>query len=395
LAQLGAHGESSLLVLLGCGLAWRMVLVGIFAAVTIMAHVFFVFLWLATVVVLITVVSRYFAAERQSLLWMLTVAAERGIPLESAARAFGQERHDRIGARAMLLADYLEAGVPLRLALQRSGNTLPAAAMLAADLGQETGNLAAALRNVASQFDESESALRSALAHVFYLAFLVLFSSLMLTFLMIKIVPMYDRMFDRFGLHLPAATELLISFSNAVVDGSLFFIPVVIIGILTLLGAIFWYIGLAPRGLPVIHRLWSSADCATVLRWLAISVRQQLPLSEVLRALATRFPQPSMRGRLEQASRRIDRGGNWCDSLRQAGVIRRSDAILFKSAERTGNLAWAFDEMAESGVRRSVYRLRTWINILFPVVLLAFGAAVLFIALGILMPLITMIQVLS
>ena len=33
----------------------------------------------------------------------------------------------------MLLADYLEAGVPLALALKRSGNRMPDAAMLAAD----------------------------------------------------------------------------------------------------------------------------------------------------------------------------------------------------------------------------------------------------------------------
>ena len=43
-------------------------------------------------------------------------AAERGISLEVAVRAFAAERDDRIGRRALDLADYLEAGLPLALA---------------------------------------------------------------------------------------------------------------------------------------------------------------------------------------------------------------------------------------------------------------------------------------
>ena len=110
-------------------LAWVVLLAGIFTTVTLMSHAFAVVLWILTAVVLVSAVVRYFAAERQSLLWVLTVAAERGIPLELAARAFGHERNDGVGRRAQLLADYLEAGVPLALALQRSGNYVSPAAM--------------------------------------------------------------------------------------------------------------------------------------------------------------------------------------------------------------------------------------------------------------------------
>ena len=38
------------------------------------------------------------------------------------------------------LADYLEAGVPLGLALARSRNSFPSAVRLAAELGQQTGD---------------------------------------------------------------------------------------------------------------------------------------------------------------------------------------------------------------------------------------------------------------
>ena len=53
---------------------------------------------------------------------------------------------------------------------------------------------------------------------------------------------------------------------------------------------------------------------------------------------------------------------------------------MFRSAERTGNLAWALEEMAESNARRAMYRLRALTNVAFPVAVLVLGSFVLLIA---------------
>jgi len=98
---------------------------------------------------------------------------------------------------------------------------------------------------------------------------------------------------------------------------------------------------------------------------------------------------------LERAASRIDDGQEWSESLRQVGLIRRSEAALFQAAERAGNLAWALEEMADSGVRRATYRLRAWLNVLFPATVLVFGGGVFFIALGLMMPLFSLIQSLT
>jgi type II secretory pathway component PulF len=95
---------------------------------------------------------------------------------------------------------------------------------------------------------------------------------------------------------------------------------------------------------------------------------------------------------LEQASRRIDRGGEWCDSLRQSQIISRAESVLFKAAERAGNLPWALEEMADSGQRRSSYRLRAWTAVLFPLAVIVFAGPVLFLALAVLTPLFQMIE---
>jgi type II secretory pathway component PulF len=76
-------------------------------------------------------------------------------------------------------------------------------------------------------------------------------------------------------------------------------------------------------------------------------------------------------------------------------LIRGAEAAVFQAAERAGNLAWALDEMANSNIRRLTYRLRAWLNVLFPLLVLVFGGCVLVIGVGILQPLFQMIASLS
>ncbi len=371
---------------------WVMLVVGILIMLLFMSHVFALFMWIATIVVIVSAVSRYFAAEQQGLLWALTVAAERGIPLESAARSFAEERNDRVGRRATLLADYLEAGVPLSLALTRSKTFMPAPVMLAADLGQESGNLGMALRQAAGEVDESEVTLRWTLERLFYLAFLLLVGCSAITFLMLYIMPMFSKMFEEFGMELPQVTIFLIRISEIAEYGWPLLVPLLLVWIAFVVFGMGWYMGISRHNLPIVNRLWRSADCALVLRWLANAVRKDLSMAETIRALATRFPQRDVRARLEHASSRIDRGADWCDSLRSAGLIRRSESALFKTAARVGNLDWALEEMASGGMRRAAYRFRAWMNILFPVALLLLGVAVLIITAGVLMPLVALID---
>jgi type II secretory pathway component PulF len=356
-----------------------------------MTHFAFLLAWIVTALVLGGAVHRYRHAERQSLLWILAAAADRGIPLESAARAFADERNDRLGARAVVLAEFLEAGVPLSLALRRSRSSLPAAALLAADLGQETGTLGPALRQVVKQLDLYEVTLRWAAEKLFYLGFLVLFITGTLLFLMIKIMPIYERMLSELHIQPPEVTQMLVDAMHASAAGWFVLSPVVALLAIVLLLAGLYYLGFSFHSLPLIDRIWRRVDCALILRWLAVAVRQKRSLVEFLRLLASYFPQAGLRRRLERSASRVGKGVHWCDALRRAGLIGSADCAVFQSAERTGNLAWALDEMADSSLRRAAYRVRGIVNVAFPLALLVFAACVLAIAAGMFFPLLKLI----
>ncbi|MBN1852962.1 MAG: type II secretion system F family protein [Pirellulales bacterium] len=374
---------------------WALFLIGFFTAVGIMSHIFFVLAWIATAIIFLSLFYRYLGMERRSLLWMLMLADQRGIPLEKAARAFAEERYDRIGNRAQDLAEYLEAGLPLALALKRSGLSYPQAVLLATELGQQTGDLGGALQRVLDRNDEAEVVFQSAMERAFYLVFLILFILAMWIFFAISIVPMFFKIFSDFGMELPDVVPWMVSAAGFC---SNYWAAVILLAVFLFI-ALFWIIsrvtGSSFRYLPGFNASWNCTDRSILMQWLAQAVRQQRPLPDMMRLICGYLTRRGLRRKLIWAVKRIDQGMDWTESLRKTGLIRKSEAAVFQSAERAGNLAWALEEMAESSVRRSVYRFRGWMNVLFPMAILAMGSVVLMFAMSVWLPLTSIIRVLT
>ena len=76
-------------------------------------------------------------------------------------------------------------------------------------------------------------------------------------------------------------------------------------------------------------------------------------------------------------------------------VFGSREAAVLKAAERVGNLPWALDEVSDSMRRRMAYRATAVLNVVFPIVLVAFGLVGGWIVIAMAMPLITLISQLS
>jgi protein transport protein HofC len=115
-------------------------------------------------------------------------------------------------------------------------------------------------------------------------------------------------------------------------------------------------------------------------------------LEPTLAALAEHYPSMAMRVRLTMALDQISRGYPWPDSLADQGLLRRGELALVSSAQRVGNLPWALREVADGIERRLALKLQRWLEVLVPVAVLAAGTVVLFIVVGLFVPLIRLIE---
>lgn len=421
------------------------------------AIVIWVPLVLTTIVIAFMTIDRFRHGEHRALVWTLAAAAQRGVPLSEAARAYADETQGATGARAMILALALEQGQVLSLAVRQAGLRLSTPQRLAVRLGEALGVLGPAMRQEREDSTESDSVLRTVIGRMFYLYVVVFVACFALTFVMLRIVPVYQRMFQEFGIELPRMTMSLISFSNVSVQQfpvalALIHLPLLIgtavlaiyvatdltegtspegkkqlawlplraflykrvlrgivalvlfflvlscwptFAVVLLLACGLYFIGWFPRDLPGLWRLFKRYDGAMVMRGLALAVRRGVPLDEGLQLLAAVYPIRQVGRRLEKAAARVVGGEPWPGSLLATGLIGRADAAVLASAERAGNLPWALEEMADSAIRRQAHRLQAVVHILFPLAVLAIGMGVAFFALGLFLPLVSLIQSLS
>jgi type II secretory pathway component PulF len=158
-------------------------------------------------------------AQRRSMCHMLVLLMERGAKLESSVLLAGQTMTGIVGRAAKKLFGDLHRGVPLPAAIVRSPGALPRETPAYVSAGSSNEVRIAALRELSGTSQgELETIWRSSVDRILYLAAVLLFMTAVLTFVMIRIVPEYAKIFYEFDLELPAMTQLLINLSQYVVD---------------------------------------------------------------------------------------------------------------------------------------------------------------------------------
>ena len=356
----------------------------------------FIFFWLPVIVVLLIAIlmalDRYRHGEHRALVWSLAAAAQRGIPLSEAARAYADETLGDTGARALGLARGVEAGLPLSAATRAARLRLATPMTLAIRLGEALGMLGQAMRQQIEDSAEIDAALRGAITRFIYLGNLVIAAAGIETYLMITIIPVFEKMFDEFGLALPPPTILTVRLANFCVEyGWVGVIPLSDAGLTVCAGGRAVLPGLVPA------RTAAVAAFST-LRWGAGHAGPRFDGPPRLahdrgaaavgngvsvwryRAAAT-YGSPARR-----AGGRLDRGPAASEADR-AG--RRGGAACRRAGRQP---ALALEEMAESAQRRQVYRLQVAVNLLFPLAIVAMAMLGGLFAIGVFMPLVALIQ---
>ena len=325
----------------------------------------------------------------------MTIAAEKMIPLAPTIAAFSRESTGRMAEKARKLAKLLESGVPLPDAMERVPGILPARVLPLVRVGYDSGNLAQALRQAVSSRDLLAVIWNSLAAKLVYIAMVTTFGIGILAFILIKIVPSYERIFRDYGGHLPGITRALMEVSHFVLQTWFIFLPLYLLFIVSVIYYLFCYLGWASLYFPEMSRFLRRRHTAIILDSLALAAESNQPLGNSVLTLAGTYPQSSIRRKLSYVGVDIDQGRDWCDSLYRHGLIKWADQVVLLAAQRAGNLPWAMREMADSNRRRLAYRLSALVQVVYPPVIICMGLMVMFIVVALFYPLVTLIMRLS
>ena len=319
---------------------------------------------------------------------------ERGKKLDPSALVAGLPGNDTVGRAGAKLFELLGRGVPLAEAIKQSPRALPREAIAYVSAGESIEAEAAALKEL-SHGDRSNltAVWRMYIDRLCYLAAVLVTLSVVMAFLMIKIVPEFEKIFQEFDLQLPRLTELAIEVSQFTVDylGA----PLLLLAIVSLLAALV----IAACYLSDVRvlgwlgdRLFRGRRTADVLRILAVSTEHRQPLTTVIERLAQVYPSRMLRRQLAPAATAIAAGGDWRDSLHDARFVSSAEQSLLKTAEKTGNLPWALRTVAARQEKRIVYRLAAAVQVLYPILIVCLGALVAFFVVSLFVPLVKLVE---
>lgn len=361
---------------------------------------------------------RYRAARRRELIDVLATAVELDQPLGPALRAHLRDRPHG-GAYAFLvalvqhvfvspgyywlwhrtrsfddrtgrLADRLDEGQPLSEALRELPALASREARVAAAVGESSGRLAECLRR--ADREPFAASWLELLPRLVYPVLLLMFIFGVTAFLMAIVIPKLKRIFFDFGRAMPEASLRLIAGWEWVIDhagamGLALTVGVFLAALVVASPGVRWWT-------PVVGRFYRWDVQGLVLRSLGmlLSTGQPVPSSLGLLAESEDVPAPAER-RLRKARALTERGEPLAAALGSAGLLPAAMRPLVQAAERAGTLPWALGEIGEVLARKGIGLARRLSVLIAPAALLAVGALVLLVVLGVFIPLIDLMGV--
>lgn len=358
----------------------------------------------------------YRRGRQDELVHVIITALEAQAPLVSALRSYARDRPggplrqawaffllffvlpgyyflwhfwDSFDRKVERVAHALYEGATLHEALLSVPGAVSREALLAVAVGQQTGQLTAALNRVANR--ETRGLWMEMIPRLLYPIILVLFITGIMGFWMVFLLPKMQRIYRDFGMTLPDVTSAVASWwpVASVTTWGLLVSIIVLLLLAVSHSTARWYV-------PLVRLFYRLDVQGRLLQMLSILLDTGKPAPEALALLTDSgyFP-PVVADRLTEARLAVERGEPLGPSLSERGLLPARMVPLVQAAERLRNLPAMLAELGESLIARAIRFLRRVSLVVTPVTILLVAAAVAIFALCMFLPLIKLLESLA
>ncbi len=323
-------------------------------------------------------------AELAAALAGLAALLDTGMPADRALAAAAETASPRLAAALTDACTRVHEGASLSAALDAS-NVAPPLVLGYLKAGERAGTLAAAAARAAEELErevETRSRIRAALT---YPAFLGIAGAVSVAAIAGFVVPRFAELLGDQGRALPATTRALLAVSHAVSE---LWLPVLAFAAVAVLLGARW--AATPAGALALHRRLLDLPIVGELRLRFASARACGALAGLLEAgvpmlgaldLAREAAgDRAVAARIGEAKLEVERGERLSGALKRHAALTPAALRLVAFGDQAGRLAAFLRHAARleaAAAHRSVQRAVTLVE---PVLILAFGAAVAFVA---------------
>jgi general secretion pathway protein F len=339
--------------------------------------------------------------ERALLLRQMSTLLAAGLPLEEVLSVL-VEQADQSRSRRQLgaIRARVMEGQSLSAAMAEQPRLFPTLYSASVAAGERAGALDGVLDRLASFAEQREEMRRSFSLALVYPVVLTVIAVAVVSGLVGFVVPRVVGVFEQASRELPLTTRSLLALSDFIAGwGWLLLLLLVAAGVAA------WMALRQPRirlrfdgallRLPVIGRLARSRETATLTRTLAILVASAVPLVDALRVAGDVVGNRRIREDVAMAGSQVREGVSLTRALGQFDWLPPMARRLLAGGERSGELASMLEQAARLQERELSAASQLLLAVLQPVLILAVGLVVLYIVLAIMLPIMSMSQLLS
>ena len=328
----------------------------------------------------------------------LATLARSGMPLDQALAAVGEQADDaRAASLFAALRVEVAAGETLASALGRWPRTFDDLYRGLVAVGAETGRLAEVLERLAEYLEARQALKQKFTLALIYPALVTLIALGVIAVLLVYVVPQVVSVYEQSRQTLPWLTQALIAVSGLFRATWWAWVTALVIAVVAF--------GLANRRpafrarwhaallrAPAIGRLVTAVDTARFASTLAILVGSGAPLLRSLDAARDVVWALPLRAAAGAAADLVREGVTLASALKEQRVFPPVLVHLVANGEASGQLASMLERAAGELERESERRLTWFAALLQPTLIVAMGAIVLVLVLAVMLPIVSMNQ---
>ncbi|WP_324733989.1 GspF family T2SS innner membrane protein variant XcpS [Pseudomonas paeninsulae] len=328
----------------------------------------------------------------------LATLIQAALPVEEALRAAAaQARIPRIQSMLLVVRARVLEGHGLASSLTEFPAAFPELYRSTVAAGEHAGHLGPVLEQLADYTEQRQQSRQKIQLALLYPLILMCTSLLIVGFLLGYVVPDIVRVFVDSGQTLPALTRGLIVASEWVKGWGWLALILALLGFFALRWALHdealklrWHGFLLH--VPLLGGLIRATDCARFASTLAILTRSGVPLVEALGIGAEVIVNRVIRQQVVVAAQKVREGGSLTRALEASGQFPPMMLHMIASGERSGELDQMLARTARNQENDLSAQVALLVGLFEPFMLVFMGAVVLVIVLAILLPILSLNQ---
>jgi len=328
----------------------------------------------------------------------LATLVRAGVPLVDSLSALTEQVEKEGLVRVLTtVRERVNEGTSFAKSLAEHPKVFPVLYINMVAAGEVSGTLESVLERLAD-FMEGQSRLKGkVLGALAYPAAMVLIGMGLVTFLMIAVVPKVTSIFENIGQALPWYTRLLIFISTTI--GSYWWL-LILLAVGAVLGARRWVKTPAGRmkwdgmklALPIFGRLNLLVAVARFARTLSALLSSGVQLLAAMEIGRNVLENAKLEAVVTNAIESIREGQSVAEPLKRSGAFPPMLTHMVAVGEKTGQLEQMLENVSRAYEADVEVKVAALTSLLEPLLIVCLGAAVGFITMAILMPLIQMNQ---